>query len=296
MKRGTLPPLNALRAFEAAARYESLTQAARELGVSQAAVSQQVRLLEDHLQQPLFLRHPRRLELTDAGRAYLPILSTALATLREGTQALFGDDAQRPLTVRVAGSFARQWLVPRLPELYRKQPSLRLRLLATTWPSQHTLEGADLEIANGYGNWQGLEVERLTREHWLVVAAPGFPIRHGAADLQTRLPSLPRIAVQGYRETWQQWQQQADIAGTLPEPIMETDTTSLAIEAAKAGLGLLLVRSLLVEQALADGSLVQASPVTLASDGGHYLVREAGRLVRPGEAAFCQWLRQELGG
>ncbi|SFM34839.1 LysR substrate-binding domain-containing protein [Marinobacter zhejiangensis] len=294
-KSQQLPPLNALRAFELAARLGSLTKAAQALGVTQAAVSQQIKSLEGHFDTPLFYRQGRKLTLSQAGQAYLPVLTAAFDRLRGGTSELFGTDTQSLIRVKVANSFAQHWLIPRLPDFYRRYPGFRVRLMAATWPLQGQPDEADLEIANGYGNWAGRHVEQLTQECWQVVASRDFLAQLPPLDDASQLLELPRIAIQGYQENWQNWFTAAGIRQAVPAPILETDTSSLAIEAACSGLGVLLVRSLVAAPDLRRGRLVQIHPATLPAAGGHYLVLPDSEPASPRVTAFCQWLRAELG-
>lgn len=289
-----LPPLNALRAFETAARLGSLTKAAHELLVTQAAVSQQIKSLESFLGAALFHRQGRKLTLTNAGQAYLPVLSAAFGSLRSSTEELFGAHQQGLIRIKVANSFAQRWLIPRLANFYCRYPAFRVRLLATTWPLQGEQEEADLEIANGYGNWAGRQVEQLTREQWQVVASPQFLAQLPALDSAEQLLDLPRIAIQGYQENWQSWFRACGVHEPVPAPLLETDTSSLAIEAACAGLGLALVRSLVVAPAIDRDQLAAAHPSTLPAAGGHYLVLPGSGAPSPKVVAFCQWLREEL--
>ena len=175
-----LPPAQALHAFEAAARHMSFTEAARELGVTQAAISQRIRLLEHRLGQPLFLRHPRGLELTDAGRALVPAVHDAFERLTSGIAEVFGAPADAPLTVRMTPGFAAHWLAPRLPAFQAAYPEVTLRVSSAVWRSDFDLEAVDIEIRYGRGDWDGVECERLTRERLTPVCAPSIAHEHYA--------------------------------------------------------------------------------------------------------------------
>jgi len=291
--RKPLPPLNALKAFEAAARLRSLTRAAEELHVTQGAVSQQVKLLEQYLDTQLFYRKPRRLELTDAARAYLPVLTDSFNNLLASTNELFGSDHRALLTIKCGTSFIHRWLMPRLHDFYQQHPEFRIRLMSAVWPSQDEVEEADLEISNGFGNWAGMQVERLTREHWQVVASPGFIQRNLIPEDPHKLLALPLISTIGDRENWQVWFRKQGVMNVMPEPVLESDTSTMAIEAACSGCGLLLTRSFHLRPVLASGQLVQAHPFTLASSGAHYLVLPN----KPPSAkvtAFRHWLQGQL--
>ncbi|MCV6588991.1 MAG: LysR substrate-binding domain-containing protein [Marinobacterium sp.] len=291
--RKPLPPLNALKAFEAAARLRSLTRAAEELHVTQGAVSQQVKLLEQYLDTQLFYRKPRKLELTDAARAYLPVLTDAFNNLLSSTNELFGNDQRALLTIKCGTSFIHRWLMPRLHRFYQKHPEFRIRLMSAVWPSQDEVEEADLEISNGFGNWSGMQVERLTREHWMVVASPAFMARNLVPQAPEKLLSLPLMSTIGDRENWQVWFRRQGVMDIHPEPVLESDTSTMAIEAAITGCGLLLTRSFHLQPVLASGDLVQAHPFTLESSGAHYLVLP-NKPPSPKVTAFRDWLRSEI--
>src|SRR5581483_3144210 len=146
-----LPPLNALRAFEAAARHLSFTRAAHELHVTQTAISHQMRLLEAHLGQRLFLRLPRRLMLTAAGQAYARELAAVFDRIREATAGLHAEPARELLTVTVVPSFGTLWLVPRLGRWVAAAPRIDLRIVATERPLDFSREPVDVGIRFGYG-------------------------------------------------------------------------------------------------------------------------------------------------
>ncbi|HXH01861.1 MAG TPA: LysR substrate-binding domain-containing protein [Candidatus Competibacteraceae bacterium] len=290
-----LPSLNALRAFEAAARLGSLVKAADELGVTSAAVSQQLKSLEDRCGVRLLRRQGQRMELTEAGRAYWPLVNSALTSLWDGMCELFGGGDQNLIRLRVGVSFALSWLAPRLPRLYARHPGLRLRMTVNPWPNEQPVGGIDLEIANSYGDSAGRQVERLTREHWMVVASPEFLARHPVPENPAALLKLPLIGVMGYRgEGWPQWFRHAGVELARPLPLLECDSTQVALEATQAGLGLLLARSLLLKFALRDGRLRQAHPLTMPSHGGHFLIIPRELTRKPEVLAFRQWLRNEL--
>jgi LysR family glycine cleavage system transcriptional activator len=291
-KKKSLPPLRALRAFEAAARLQSFTRAAEELGVTQAAVSQQIRLLERHLATPLFRRRGRRLELTEAAQVYLPVVTAAFERLARGTDEVFG--AGPPLRVQVGTSFALGWLAPRLPRFRARHPRIRLTLLARTWPFEGESE-VDLEIVNGRPARAGAEVERLTREHFRVAASPAWLKRRPYPADARGWTRTPVIVMRGYGEGWADWLRRHGPAEATPPVALETDSTAVAIEAAAEGVGLLLARSLLLDAAFASKRLVAAHPGTLASGDGHWLVRRPGSAPGPSAQAFVRWLREELG-
>ncbi|MED5505108.1 MAG: LysR family transcriptional regulator, partial [Pseudomonadota bacterium] len=169
-----LPPLNSLKAFEATARLQSFTKAAEELNVTRAAVSQQVKSLEVYLDATLFERNGAQLNLTQAAHGYLPVVSHVFQSLSAATQHLFSRQQQAQLTLHVAHSFCTQWLMPRLADFHRQHPKISFKVSTTANAMPSNSDIADVEIINGYGEWQSQQAIQLTRENWIVVASPGF--------------------------------------------------------------------------------------------------------------------------
>lgn len=288
-----LPPLNALRAFEAAARLGSLSKAAAELYVTQAAISHQVKLLEEYLGEPLFYRQARKLHLTDLGRAYLPILSNAFSTLLNGTHELFDHQPDQLITLRASASFAQRWLAPRLHQFHQQHPTLRIRLLASVWRNTYDRpEGVDVEITSHYEMASGLRSECLTQEQLILVASPAFIAEHPFTTIEELL-QLPTISILGYRENWQAWLQHLGSTAAPPIASFECDSTTIAMEAAIHGAGLLLARSFNLYPALQSGRLVQVHEQTLDTSGGHYLVFP-DKPPTPTVEIFCEWLKEAI--
>ena len=173
MKR-SLPPLNGLRAFEAAARHMSFTDAADELSVTQAAISHQVRGLEQRLGLKLFVRRNRSLLLSEAGQAYLPSVRGAFDQLNEATEKLLQKDRGGHLTVTTTASFAMKWLVPRLGGFQRANPEIDVRISTGTGLIDFSREDVDIGIRYGRGQWPSLTAERLVTEDVMPVCAPSL--------------------------------------------------------------------------------------------------------------------------
>src|SRR5258705_4665422 len=167
-----LPPLNALRAFEAAARSESFTRAAEELCVTQGAVSHQVKALEATLGIELFKRERQRLIITDAGREYLNVVRDALDRIAAGTERVLQRQNSGVLTVSTSPDFAAKWLVNRLGRFGEAHPGIDLRISATLQHVDFAREDVDLAVRHGDGNWPGLDVVRLSSEQLFVVCSP----------------------------------------------------------------------------------------------------------------------------
>ncbi|EHD2240289.1 LysR substrate-binding domain-containing protein [Vibrio vulnificus] len=282
-----LPPLNALKAFEAAARLQSFTKAAEELNVTRAAVSQQVKALESQLEAVLFERHGAQLVLTEAARDYLPVVSNLFQQLAVTTDQLFNRRQNGQLVLHVAHSFCLQWLLPRLGDFRRRYPQWPLKISTTSNTLPDNSATADVEIINGYGDWQYDQVTKLTEENWILVASPGFLQLNPIATLDD-LINVPRLATSGYVETWPRWFDYHEISAVCGKMALEFDHSTLSIEAAVHQLGVLLVRDLLVDDHLRQGSLVQVGGWSMPSAGAHHLiVRNADK---PQVDAFVHWL------
>ncbi|CAE6938737.1 Bacterial regulatory helix-turn-helix protein [Vibrio sp. B1FIG11] len=286
-----LPPLNSLKAFEATARLQSFTKAAEELNVTRAAVSQQVKSLEAYLDATLFERNGAQLNLTQAAHEYLPVVSHVFQSLSAATQHLFSRQQQAQLTLHVAHSFCSQWLMPRLADFHRQHPKISFKVSTTANAMPSNSDIADVEIINGYGEWQSQKAIQLTRENWIVVASPGFLNLNPVRDLAD-LTRLPKLATGGYQETWQCWLEQQGYQGTSIKLTGEFEHSLLAIEAAVNQLGVLLVRDLLVEDHFQQGTLVKVGEWSMPSRGAHYMIIRDEE--KPHVKAFVDWIMQSL--
>ncbi|MGE0211091.1 MAG: LysR family transcriptional regulator [Parvibaculaceae bacterium] len=277
------PPLDWLRAFEAAARHASFTAAAAEIGLTQAAVSQHIRKLEEHLGAPLFRRLPRGVELTADGAAYLPHVQAAFAVLARSTQDMFQRGRRAPVKLVCPPSFAGLWLAPRLAALIEAHPGLRVNVAVVAKPADYEAEAGDLEVRFGAGEWEGHESAALLPEALAPVASPSLTAR--LKDWSDR----PLIAVTGPRDGWSQW---ASVAGmNLKGPVVARfDTLLIALQAARAGAGVLLASLPLAEGVLADGTLVQIHPHVLRTGTGHFLARDRAKRRSADAETVWRWL------
>ncbi|YCO01374.1 LysR substrate-binding domain-containing protein [Vibrio sp. VNB-15] len=286
-----LPPLNSLKAFEATARLQSFTKAAEELNVTRAAVSQQVKSLEVYLDATLFERNGAQLNLTQAAHEYLPVVSHVFQSLSAATQHLFSRQKQAQLTLHVAHSFCSQWLMPRLADFHRQYPEVSFKISTTANAVPSNSDIADVEIINGYGNWHSQQAVQLTQENWIVVASPGFLYLNPIANL-SQLAHAATLATSGYQETWQSWLAYQGYQGKLPRLTAEFEHSLLAIEAAINQLGVLLVRDLLVEDHLQQGTLVRIGEWSMPSRGAHHMIVKNEE--KPHVKAFTKWLLHSL--
>jgi LysR family glycine cleavage system transcriptional activator len=287
-----LPPLNGIRAFEAAARHLSFTRAAEEMSVTQAAVSQQVRKLEDWLGRKLFRRADGGLELTEAGDFYLPAIADALDIVADRTAALRPVPGSGVLTVSALPSFARKWLVSRLPGFAAVHPDVDVNLDTGSRLVDFTQEPVDCGIRYGRGAWNGVLAEKLFDLPVFPVCSPS--LIDGPDGLRT-VADLRRHRLL-HDDTLAQWKQWLRAAG-------ETDLSwvrgtrakdmALLIQMAVEGHGVVLAQSALVLDDLAAGRLCRPFALTLAGDAAYYFVAPRGALGKPLVRAFRDWLFAE---
>jgi LysR family glycine cleavage system transcriptional activator len=289
-----LPPLNALRAFEAVARHQSFTRAAAELFVTQAAISHQIKSLEEHLGVPLFWRNARRLELTDEGHALAPFVRDAFASLTLGIDLLRERRGSQLLTVSTTPTVAAKWLIGRLGRFQALNPSFEIQLTTTPRLVDLLREGVDCGIRHGLGSWPGLAAVRLFSSEVTPVCSP--VLVSGPRRLQSPqdLVRQPLIHVMDAMDDWRAWLHAAGVAGIDPERGLRLDTLPLAIEAAKSGAGVAIGPTRMFAQDLAAGTLVEPFDLELPSESAYYFVTPAGRVEVPKIRIFRDWLLEEV--
>jgi LysR family glycine cleavage system transcriptional activator len=286
-----LPPPSWLRTFAAAAYHMSFTRAAEDLHITQSAVSQQIRLLEDRLGQPLFHRLPQSLQLTEAGKAYLPVVRDAFERLDYGTQEIFGYDRGNIVTVRATPGFAEFWLGPRLHALYAAHPDFDLRITTTVWNTDFVESGIDLEVRYGTDEWPDLGSRRLTRETLAPVCSPAL-----AAWLDNepaRLNEVRLLHVDGFRNGWPEWLHRAGVADEVDGGSgSHFDTAILPVKLAEEGLGVALGRLSMIEKRMEAGTLVAPFTVSLATEEAFYVCWPAEQPLRPEAKLLRDWMVQ----
>ncbi|MFL9875005.1 transcriptional regulator GcvA [Paraburkholderia megapolitana] len=286
-----LPPLGALRAFEAAAKHLSFTRAAAELCVTQAAISHQIRQLEDWLGVPLFERRGHALKLTTKGEAYLPELAGALDRIAAATLRVMEPD-RRPLHITVLPSFASRWLVPRLEGFRALHPDIDVRVDSSADVWAFASERFDLGIRSGLGKWTGLKADLIAHETLSPVCSPtladGPPPIRVPADLRHA-----RLLHDTPRQGWRRWCEAAAIEGLDVSTGASFNDASLSLQAAADGQGVALGRLVLAADDLRKGRLVQPFDIAIPNDYSYWLVYPAAALDRPGVAAFRTWLLSE---
>ncbi len=285
--QNSLPPLGWLRTFEAAARHLSFTGAARDLNMTQSAVSQQIKSLEGHLGQPLFLRRPKALELTEAGITYLPVVREAFRTLVRGTQAVTGAQ-QNAVQVQCNITFAVNWLAPRLPAFRTEHPDVQLNIFTELWEPQEMAEGAAVEIRFSLRPADTVRTELLRREHYYPVCAPGFSV-----DLET-LQEKPLYDCSNLLSNWASWADDQTLTWGKPN-ITYATTYLVCLSAAMAGGGLCLAHDTIADRLIEQGLLVTPFEHRAEMPEAYYLLLSPQAEETPGAVAFANWIRREIG-
>ncbi|MFK7942596.1 MAG: LysR family transcriptional regulator [Paracoccaceae bacterium] len=273
----SLPPLTWFRSFEAAARHLSFTAAADELGLTQSAISQQVRALETRLGAVLFVRKPRGLALTDDGRRLLPKIAAPMDQLAAATAEFETGPTEGLLTVATSVSIARWIIAPNLAGFQARHPGLRIRLIGTIWPDEFRPAMADVEIRFGSEKQVGQGAMRLDPDGLIAVATPKLAHSLGEGAL---------IEAVGTSEGWMDWGRKAGIAD-LPAPMIFVDSYGAALDLAVHGVGVALTSSLLAQDVLAAKRVVRVGQPILRSTEGYFLALNSGS---DASAAFAAWL------
>jgi LysR family glycine cleavage system transcriptional activator len=284
-----LPPLNALRTFEAAARHESFTRAAEELCVTQGAVSHQVKALETELGIKLFNRERQRLAITSAGRDYLAVVRDALDRIAIGTERLLQRQRSGALTVSTSPDFAAKWLVHRLGRFAEAHPGIDLRVSATMHHVDFAREDVDIAVRHGDGLWPGLHVMRLCAEQLFVVCSPerASALRRPADVLKFPLLHLDDSSA------WSMWFQTAGITDVGATNGTILNRASMLIDAAVDGHGLALARTALAAWDIINKRLVRPFDIVLPLSKSFWIVSPKATARLPKLTAFRDWLLAE---
>lgn len=285
MKRSDLPPLPWLRAFEAAARHLSFTLAAREIHITQSAVSQHVRNLEDYLGCQLFIRKTRAIELTEAGENYLPIVSNAFHTIAAGTNSLIRTDPDKNLTIHCNLAFATFWLTPRLAELEELLPSINLNLVTPIWDPERVADNTAMEIRFGLPTSMPDNAIRLSFDTYFPVAAP---------DYQGDKVSCRLFDCAGITANWQSWLASQDELKRSAANVSFASTYVIAIGGALNGAGMAMGHDTLVSGLIAEGRLIKPFSTQCELSEAYFLIPPAGELVTAASQVFGDWLLQQM--
>lgn len=308
-----LPPLTALRAYEAAARHLSFKVAAQELHVTPGAISQQIKLLEEYLGLPLFVRQTRSVKLTPAGEAMLPKLREGFACLAAAVESTRAKRAGGRLAVTAPPSFASRWLIPRLARFTGSHPEVSLRLSSSVdnidvgtagdgIPGETVDPRAEVSEVSirfgGNGNYPGFWVRRIISESLVAACSPALlkgenPLRE-PADLRHHV-LIHDDQEQGIDggSMWDDWLRAAGVEDVDTQQGPRISNT-LALEAATDGLGVVLALRPLIAEAVAEGRLVVPFDISIPSPYAYYLVVPEAMAERPEVVAFCDWMQNEV--
>ena len=295
-----MPPLNALRAFEAAARHLSFKKAADELNVTPAALSHQIRGLEDFLQTKLFHRRTRRVELAEAGRLIQPEVSEGFESLQRAVRRLVHSHDDNVIVVTAGPAFSAKWLAPRLYRFVAAHPEIDLRIAANLALTEFRGDGIDAAIRFGSGDYPGLFSELLFEDVMLPMCSPSLlqgasPIRT-PADLRhaTLIHDESLVHIAPEAPDWRSWLQLAGVDGVDAGRGLRFNLADHAIDAAVEGAGVVLARKVLAQRDLDSGRLVAPFGMEMNVKRAFYFVCPKGHENRDNIRLFRQWLASEV--
>jgi LysR family transcriptional regulator, glycine cleavage system transcriptional activator len=289
-----LPPLSAVRVFESAARHQNFTAAAAELGMTQAAVSYQIRLLEERLGVPLFSRAKGRVALTDAGRRAAPLVSAGFDNIADAFSAILAEDSS-VLAISTTSTFASNWLAPRLGAFQIERPELAVRLHAENRVLDFARDELDVGIrsASGAPDWPGLKMHFLYRLHSTPLCSPEFAARHRITE-PADLLNVQRLSPAD--DWWAYWFRLAGVAApdSPPQSGIRFDTQALEGNAALAGAGVGMLTPMYWRTELASGRLVQLFPMISFEGPCFWLVYQEYKRTQAKIVAFRDWLLEAM--
>lgn len=293
--RRSLPPLNALRSFDAAARHQSFTRAAEELCVTQGAVSHAVKALETELGLQLFKRERNGLAITDAGRDFLAVVRDVFERLELGTDRLLQRQRSGTITVSTSPDFAAKWLVSRLGRFADTYPEIELKLAALMHRVDFAREDVDLAIRHGDGQWPELDAVNLSPEDLFPVCSPLLVANRGALQKPDDVLQFPLLHLDD-RVDWSRWLEAAGAAEHPPlnGPIL--NHASMLIDAAIEGQGIVLARTMLAASDLLAGRLVRPFQAAIPLRNTYWIVCPKPTRALPKIVAFRDWLLDEVAG
>ncbi|WP_309085013.1 LysR substrate-binding domain-containing protein [Chelativorans sp.] len=288
-----IPPLSAVRVFEAAARHQSFTKAAAELGMTQAAVSYQIKVLEDRVGAPLFLRRPRQVALAETGQRLAPAITEAFEMIGQAFAAARGG-ARGTLSITTVATFATNWLAQHLGSFQVAHPSLAVRLDLSPHFVDFAREEIDLAIRAGDGNWPGLERHMLMRVHFTPMLSPQLAASIGGVKEPADLLRLPIIGPDD--PWWAQWLTEAGLspAALVGRPRNSMGSQSVEGGAAIAGQGVAILTPAFYKAELASGRLIQPFDLVCSDGKAYWLVYPQARRNSPKIAAFRAWILAEM--
>lgn len=286
----SIPPMNVLRTFEAAARLGSFAAAADEVCVTQGAVSHQMKSLEHTLGVILFARHGRRIELTGNGKFFADRVRSMLGQIGEAIDAVRGADLSNRLTISVLPSFASRWLMPRLGAFLERHPGLEVSIQATTALANFSRDRVDIALRFGKGNWPELHSECFLTDEYFPVCSPS--LNHGRLPTAPReIMAFPMLCTQA--EPWAPWFHAAGLEVREPQGALEFNDAGLMLQAAVARQGIALARRSIAEIDLACGALVRLFDISYPAPQSNYVAWPVPITPPPKVLAFRDWLFEQ---
>ena len=284
-----LPPLNSLKSFEAAGRLLSFTRAANELNVTQAAVSHQIKVIEDFLGLSLFIRYPRKLALTEQGRLLLPEVIEAFDKVSNAIGAISQEPSSKMISVRLAPSFAAKWLSPRLKYFWLQHPEIDLCLYHAHPAVEFDREQIDIAVTYGKGDWPGVVADPILSLDFYPVCTPAFMSNDRPLSNINNLRYYSLLHDANY-ECWSDWLKLAGLHQINANKGTIIDDTNVLIQAAVDGQGVALGSSTFVQDLLDSGRLIKPFDITLVNEFAYYVVCPEAHLKNPSVQAFKDWL------
>ena len=294
-RRRRLPSLNALRAFEAAARHLSFKDAAEELSVSQSAVSHQVKGLEESLGINLFVRRTRGVELTRKGKMYYPILRAAFESIAEGTDMILEEKSVSVLTLHVYSTFTIRWLLPRLARFQDSQQEVQVRLHTSQSDVNFEQDDVDAAIMVGQPGDTGLHYDHLFDCELSPVCSPGYLEKRGPIDDPADLAGHPLLQVYPSAKDWHIWLESNGAGHINADAGLQLESYDVALTSAAQGMGVALGQQPYVATDLQTGRLVELFPQRRVPNPNHwYLVCRSEKRHQPKLTIFRDWLTGEI--
>lgn len=284
------PPLNSLRAFEASGRHLNFTKAAKELYVSQAAISHQIKILEDHLGVKLFKRFNKSVSLTNNGLYYHAILKESFSNISKGTKAILERSKNDCLNISLLASFASSWLLPNLPSFQKLYPELEVKIFATNQTVDFHTSDFDLAIRYGNGSWKDTNSIFLLKENYTLCCSPELLKEY--PNFSTKdLENFTLIYDDDSFVNWQTFFTKGLKSSCVPKNTLRFNDSGLVIEATKKGMGIGLVRDALASESIKSGQLKQVFDVKIDGVFSYYIVYPNFIQLPEKSVVFIEWLK-----
>ncbi len=279
--------LNWLRTFSAAGKHLSFTLAAEELAMSQSAVSQQIQLLEHHLKQKLFYRANRSIRLTDAGRAFLPLVENTISQLNQGAAQIFTPLDEAVVEVSVNTSFAELWLAPRLQQFSAIYPQISIRQHGTNWASDYPISTTELEIRYGKGDWDGFECIPLVSQKLRPYCTPeNAKQMREPADVN----KLALLDVFGTPKGWNSWLEKTELHDIQKQPRQYMDSYAMAAAIAINGMGICLMYDEFMQEGCLAKQLVAPFFDSIETEAGYFVCYKSEKNLSVASQLFKDWI------